>query len=75
MKFILLAAISVIAFGFIAYGLEKGASSHKIMLLGINITIFGGIIAVDPNSSLGGIEYIISLCGLLISLMGFAKKD
>ena len=38
------------------------------MLLGINITLFGGIIAIDPDSNLGGIEYLIALSGLIISL-------
>jgi len=75
MRLVLLSVIAVIVFGFIVYGLEKGASGHKIMLLGLNITIFGGIIAVDPDSSLGGIEYIIALAGLIISLIGFGKKD
>lgn len=60
---------------FIVYSLKKGASGLKIMLLGISIMLFGGIIAVDPNSELGGIEYLIVLSGLLISLVGFVKKD
>lgn len=39
---------------FIVSGLRKGKSGLKIMLLGINITLLGGIIAVDSNSNLGG---------------------
>ena len=42
--------------------------SMKIMILGIEITIIGGIVAVDSNSSLGGFEYIITLIGLIISI-------
>ena len=61
--------------GFIILGLKKGASGFKIMLLGINITLFGGIIAIDPDSNLGGIEYLIALSGLIISLIGLEKKD
>lgn len=61
--------------GLIFFGLRKDVSGLKIMLLGINITLFGGIIAVDPNSNLGGIEYIIALLGLLISIFGLGKKD
>jgi len=45
------------------------------MLLGINTTLCGGIIVVDPNSNLGGIEYLIALSGLIISLAGLAKID
>lgn len=54
---------------------KKGVSGLKIMLLGISITLFGGIIAVDPNSNLGGIEYLIALLGVVISVVGFGKKD
>ena len=45
------------------------------MLLGISITLFGGILAVDPDSNLGGIEYLIVLLGLVVSVIGFVKKD
>lgn len=61
--------------GFIVYSLKKGPSGLKIMLLGINITLVGGIIAVDPNSYLAGIEYLIVLSGLIISLIGLTKED
>jgi len=67
--------ISGLIAGFIVSGLRKGASGFKVMLLGINITLFGGIIAVDPNSNLGGIEYLIALLGLIISAIGLGKKD
>lgn len=73
-RMILLVVLGLIV-GFIVYGLKKGASGIKIMLLGINITLFGGIIAVDPNSNLGGIEYLIALSGLVISLIGLIKKE
>lgn len=59
----------------IVIGLRKGASGLKLMLLGITITLFGGIIAVDPNSNIGGIEYLISLIGLILAIIGFGKKD
>lgn len=55
--------------------LRKGVSGIKLMLLGINITLFGGILAVDPNTSLGGFEYLIALIGLIFSIVGFGKKD
>lgn len=59
----------------IVVGLRNGASGLKLMLLGITITLFGGIIAVDPNSNIGGIEYLISLIGVILSIVGFDKKD
>ncbi len=61
--------------GCIVSDLRKGKSGLKIMLLGINITLFGGIIAVDQNSNLGGVEYLIALLGLIISIIGLGKDD
>jgi hypothetical protein len=72
---LLLIFILFLILGFIMACIRKGASGVKIMLLGLSITIFGGIIAVDPSSSLGGVEYIISLFGLIISAIGLGKKD
>jgi len=68
-------AISGLIVGLIISGLRKGVSSVKVMLLGLNLTLFGGIIAVDPNSNLGGIEYLIALLGLIVSVIGLGKKD
>lgn len=59
---------------FVVSGFRKGASGLKVMLLGINITLLGGIIAVDPNSNLEGIEYLIVLLGLVVSIIGLGKK-
>ena len=61
--------------GLIIFVLRRGVSGLKVMLLGINITLLGGIIAVDPNSNLGGIEYLIVLIGLITSIIGFGTKD
>lgn len=55
--------------------IKKGVSGVKIMLLGISIMIFGGILAVDPDATLGGMEYLIVLIGLIISIVGFGKKE
>ena len=60
---------------FIVSGFRKGTSGVKIMLLGINITLLGGIIAIDTNSNLGGVEYLIVLLGLVVSIIGFEKID
>jgi len=59
----------------IATGLRKKVPTVKIMLIGINITLFGGIIAVDPHSTGGGIGYLIALSGLIISAVGLGKND
>ncbi len=54
---------------------KEQKSGIKLMLLGISIILFGGIIAIDSNSDLGGIEYLIAFAGLIISIIGFGKKD
>lgn len=68
-------AILGLIVGLIISGLRKEVSGIKVMLLGINVTLIGGIIAVDPNSNLGGIEYLIVLLGLIISITGLRKED
>lgn len=55
--------------------LKEGTTSFKIMLMGINITILGGIIAIHTNHSYGGAEYLIAFIGLVISAIGLVKKD
>ncbi|MTI71386.1 MAG: hypothetical protein FH751_14155 [Firmicutes bacterium] len=67
--------ILVVITTLIVISVRKGVSGLKLMLLGINITLFGGIIAVDPNSNLGGVEYIIALTGLIISIIGLEKHN
>ncbi len=59
----------------IILSIRKQQSSIKIMLLGISIILTGGIIAVDPNSNLGGVEYLFVLIGLIVSILGFSKND
>lgn len=68
-------AISGLIAALIISGLRKGVSGIKVMLLGLNLTLVGGILAIDPNSNLGGIEYLIVLLGLIISAIGLGKKD
>lgn len=78
MYIILLSLIVLIALGLIGgiiIALKKGVSGVKIMLLGISITIFGGILTVDSNSNLGGIEYLISFIGVILSVVGLGKRD
>lgn len=55
--------------------LEEGISGIKMMLLGINITIFGGILVIDPNSFLRGIGYCTAIVGLIISLIGLGRNS
>jgi hypothetical protein len=50
-SFIIITAVVV----FIIQLMRKGVSGIKLMLLGISITLFGGILAVDPKTNIGGI--------------------
>lgn len=70
--FFIIASLFVI---FIIQALVKGVSGIKLMLLGISIILFGGILALDNNTNIGGIEYVIALVGLIFSIVGFGKKD
>lgn len=54
---------------------KTNKTSMEIMVLGLAIMLLGGIFAVDPNSNLGGIEYIIVFIGLGITVAGFAKNS
>ncbi|SES91225.1 hypothetical protein SAMN05421676_10294 [Salinibacillus kushneri] len=53
----------------------KDTSGLKFMLLGLSFILVGGIIAVDDNSDLGGLEYLFVFVGLLFSVVGFGKKN
>jgi len=59
----------------VVLSLKKQNSGIKLMLLGISVILCGGIIAVDINSSLGGLEYLFVLIGLVVSIAGFSKKE
>ena len=52
---------------------KSNMAGTKFMLLGLTILLFGGIIAVDGNSDLGGFEYLIVFIGLILSVVGFGK--
>ncbi|MHB8170028.1 MAG: hypothetical protein ACYDG6_00560 [Thermincolia bacterium] len=45
------------------------------MLLGLSFIIFGSAILVDQSSELGGIEFILMLFGLGLTMYGFLTKD
>lgn len=54
---------------------KKDPSGSKFILLGLAFIGAGGIIAVDGDSSLAGIEYFFVLVGLIFSVVGFGKND
>lgn len=60
----------------ISYSAIKFADSGiKIILLGINLTLIGGIYTIDESSSLGGIEFLFIFAGLILSIFGVFKQS
>jgi hypothetical protein len=75
---VMILPIFVLFIGFlfwVVHSFGKKQSGIKTMLFGISVILTGGIIAVDHDSNLGGIEYIFVLAGLMISVSGFLKDD
>ncbi|QAA33601.1 hypothetical protein [Clostridium manihotivorum] len=72
-KGVLLVLLLVAAY-FIVKRLKKSVSGIKGMLLGINITLFGGVVALDPHSNIGG-GYIIALIGIILSFKCAIAND
>ncbi|MFN7253554.1 MAG: hypothetical protein ACK4M9_22690, partial [Anaerobacillus sp.] len=66
---------SVIFLILILRRIKKGVSGLKLMLLGINITLVGGVVTLDNNLSLGVLGYFIVVVGLILSFIGSTKRD
>lgn len=54
---------------------SKRKKPLKIILLGIEVTVVGGIAAVDQSTNLGGFEYLVVLVGLAFCIVGFVKSE
>jgi len=57
----------------IVNSLRKSDSGIKYMLLGLHLSLVGGIMVVDNNLDFKGFEYLVVLLGLTISLLGMRK--
>lgn len=73
-KLLILGLLGLIVY-LVVTGFRKGASTVKVMLLGINLTLFGGMLEIGPHSNIGGVGYLIALLGVIISAIGFRKND
>ena len=71
----ILLIIFALIIGIAVFGMKQKIPGKKFMALGISIILFGGIIAIDPDSNLAGIEYLISFIGLVLTFVGFIKND
>ncbi|MEI5906616.1 hypothetical protein WAK64_06040 [Bacillus spongiae] len=72
---LILVPILIVTALFIFISIKKTTSGIKIMLLGLHVTVIGGIIAMDDQSSLGGFEFIIILVGLGVAFIGIFKGE
>jgi len=55
--------------------LKKDISGIKLMLLGISIILFGGVLVIDSSTNINGIDYIVMFVGLVFSIAGVGKKN
>ena len=53
--------------------LSRADSGLKYMLIGLHISIVGGILVVDSSIDFRGFEYVFVLLGLLLSFLGVKK--
>lgn len=56
-------------------GLRHSKSGVNTMILGLHLTMVGGIFLLDGKFSLYGIPYILVVLGFLISIYGFSRRD
>ena len=71
----LVIGISILFLVLIVRSVKKEVSGLKIMLLGINISIVGGVVVLDNKLSLGVFGYLIVIGGLVLSFIGSNKRD
>jgi len=57
--------------------LKKGntITPIQIMLFGIELTLFGGVLVIHTGALMGGLEYIFLFLGLIVTIMGFFAKQ
>lgn len=65
--------ILIFASYWVFHSLRKVDSGLKLMLLGLHISLVGGLLVVDPNINILGFEYVVVLLGLILSFVGVGK--
>ncbi|MBB4825869.1 hypothetical protein HNO89_003105 [Sporosarcina luteola] len=55
--------------------MKQTQSGLKIMVLGLHLSIVGGILLLDSKLALYGTPYVLIALGLLISTYGLQKSD
>lgn len=67
--------ISIYLFYVIIVSVRKTDSGIKCILLGLQVSLVGGILVVDSNIDLRGFEYLFVLLGLILSFIGIRKNN
>jgi len=49
-------------------------SGKKHMIFGLHVSIIGGILVLDDNIDVSGLEYSIVILGLILSIIGMNKE-
>lgn len=55
--------------------LKKTDSGKKYMILGIHVSLVGGILVFDNNIDFNGFEYTFVTLGLILSMVGMRKEN
>jgi hypothetical protein len=56
-------------------GLRRTKSGVKIIILGLHVTLIGGILVLDTDLEYGKFGYILVLLGFLLSLLALGKSS
>jgi hypothetical protein len=74
---VLICIVAVAVLWIFQKGYLRDKSSNQILLLGIELTVFGGILIIGGNNVIYGIAdigLIFAIIGLITSVFGFFKK-
>ena len=67
--------ISIYLLYLIFVTLKNTESGKKYMILGLHVSLVGGILVLDTNIYFNRFAYIIVLLGLILSMVGMRKVE
>jgi hypothetical protein len=71
----ILIPLSIYLLYLIYVAFKKSDSGKKYMILGIHVSLVGGILVLDNNIDFNGFEYTFVTLGLIISIAGMRKEN
>ncbi|WP_425446745.1 hypothetical protein [Dethiothermospora halolimnae] len=72
-RMVLLILIIIFPIYIIGKSFKKGSEVKK-MLMGIEMTLVGGILVIDSNMDLEEVGYLIMFLGFIVTLVGFNER-